>query len=67
MTLPSPVTCQRCIALATVRVYGSGHPGKPATGQTPYCDAHWEEGYEAVRDYPTHGWKIIEQVADTLF
>jgi hypothetical protein len=69
MTVAKMLTCRRegCIALATVTVHGSGHPTRPNTGKTPYCDAHWEEAYETVRDYPTHGWTAVEQSADTLF
>lgn len=70
MTIAKALTCHRdgCIAVATVVVYGSGHPTKTATGKVPYCDTHEHDGYEAVREYPNHGWKIIEQTAaDTLF
>jgi hypothetical protein len=69
MTIAKARTCHRdgCIAVATVEVHGSGHPTRTATGKRAYCDAHWDEGYEQVRDYPTHGWTALEQTADTLF
>ena len=69
MTLAKTLTCRRdgCIAVATVVVHGAGHPTRPPIVRVPYCDAHWEDGYDTVCIYPRHGWTAVEQTADTLF
>lgn len=66
MTIAKGCGYYGCVRLATVEIHGSGHPSKPAVRKT-YCDAHWDEAYETVMIYPTHGWNVIEQSADTLF
>jgi hypothetical protein len=60
MTMPRPVACRFCTALATGTVRASGG-GLTPTGEIPHCDAHWDYAYERVRAYPDRLWRILEQ------
>jgi hypothetical protein len=66
MTLPGPIVCHWCLTLAVGTAYGKAHPSRKATGQVPYCDEHWDNAYETIRQYPERGWRGVEQPA-TLF